>query len=292
MAEVDLGALEKKMAATIEKKKQEDPKLLRAENAKLKLELHKLQSAPPPKPAAPEVVEVPVFPERLHENIKSFFESLKTDIDKRADEMKADVDHAAGHIADWAESALQGQGPEFRRRKVEPPPVTIAPKPPPPPVAVDGEVKLNRKAERMVLAALIQHPEGLNVRKLAIITGYSKNGGGFRGALSKLRTAGYIHGSDPLLATDEGRAALPDVPPLPTGADLLQHWLGQAKRAAERAVLQVVYDAYPDALSIEEVAARAGYEAGGGGFRGAVSKWRTLDLIEGRGELRASEDLF
>jgi hypothetical protein len=144
----------------------------------------------------------------------------------------------------------------------------------------------------MVMSALIQYPEGLTVRKLATITGYAKGGGGFRGALSKLRTAGYIEGRDHLVATDAGRAALPDVEPMPTGQALLDHWLGQMKRRAEREVLIAICEAWPNTITPEEVAAKTDYEVGGGGFRGALSKLRTLDLIEGRGDLRASDDLF
>jgi hypothetical protein len=302
MAEVDLGALEKKMAATIEKKKQEDPKLLRAENAKLKSDLHKAQSAPPPKPAPPEVVEVPVFPAKLEESIKGWFNRLREDIQKDANALLKHVDFAERHIREWAETELEGQGPEFRRRKVErssaPPVAKIASGAEHVASAADrhaaanGEVKLNRKAERMVMSALIQYPEGLTVRKLATITGYAKGGGGFRGALSKLRTAGYIEGRDHLVATDAGRAALPDVEPMPTGQALLDHWLGQMKRRAEREVLIAICEAWPNTITPEEVAAKTGYEVGGGGFRGALSKLRTLDLIEGRGDLRASDDLF
>jgi hypothetical protein len=209
---------------------------LRAENAQLKSKLHKAESAPPPKPAAPESCRGPGLPGTAAREHQELLRGLKTDIQKRADEMKADVDHTAGHIADWAESALQGQGPEFRRRKVErssaPPVAKIASGAEHVASAADrhaaanGEVKLNRKAERMVMSALIQYPEGLTVRKLATITGYAKGGGGFRGALSKLRTAGYIEGRDHLVATDAGRAALPDVEPMPTGQALLDHWLG------------------------------------------------------------------
>jgi hypothetical protein len=36
----------------------------------------------------------------------------------------------------------------------------------------------------------------------------------------------------------------------------------------------------------------AGYEANGGGFNNALSRLRTLELIGGRGELRASDDLM
>lgn len=41
-----------------------------------------------------------------------------------------------------------------------------------------------------------------------------------------------------------------------------------------------------------ELAERAGYEASGGGFNNALPRLRTLELIEGRADLRASADLF
>ena len=44
--------------------------------------------------------------------------------------------------------------------------------------------------------------------------------------------------------------------------------------------------------SKEEMAAASGYEASGGGLNNALSRLRTLELISGRGDLRASDDLF
>jgi hypothetical protein len=49
---------------------------------------------------------------------------------------------------------------------------------------------------------------------------------------------------------------------------------------------------YPDPLSKAEVAVKAGYEANGGGFNNALGRLRTLELVQGRGEIRASDDLF
>jgi hypothetical protein len=40
------------------------------------------------------------------------------------------------------------------------------------------------------------------------------------------------------------------------------------------------------------VAAKAGYEASGGGFNNALGRLRTLELVQGRGELRASDEFF
>jgi hypothetical protein len=61
---------------------------------------------------------------------------------------------------------------------------------------------------------------------------------------------------------------------------------------AERLILEVLTQVFPDALTKEEVAAKAGYEANGGGINNALGRLRTLELVEGRGEFRASENLF
>ena len=57
-------------------------------------------------------------------------------------------------------------------------------------------------------------------------------------------------------------------------------------------ILEALSEAYPDPLTKEEVAAKAGDEANGGGFNNAPGRLRTLELVHGRGELRANDDLF
>jgi hypothetical protein len=51
-------------------------------------------------------------------------------------------------------------------------------------------------------------------------------------------------------------------------------------------------DEYPHGLSKEEVAAKADYAANRGGFNNALGRLRTLELIQGRGQLRASDNPF
>lgn len=148
------------------------------------------------------------------------------------------------------------------------------------------------KAERRALTALAQYPDGRTKNQVAILTGYAVTGGGFNNALSALRTKGRIESNgDQLRITQDGVDALGSFEPLPHGDVLLQHWLGQLGKA-ERAALEVLAGVHPDALTKEDLAVRAGYEASGGGFNNALSRLRTLELISGRGELRASEDLF
>ncbi|MBV8453834.1 MAG: hypothetical protein JOZ29_16410 [Deltaproteobacteria bacterium] len=61
---------------------------------------------------------------------------------------------------------------------------------------------------------------------------------------------------------------------------------------AERLILEALTQTYPTGLSKEEVAAGAGYEASGRGFNNALGRLRTLELVQGRGERRASDNLF
>lgn len=147
------------------------------------------------------------------------------------------------------------------------------------------------KAERLVLTALAQYPQGRTRTQAAILTGYSSEGGGFRNTLSALRTRGWMEGDEVLRITPAGRKALGPYEALPTGRALLDHWLRQLSKA-ERAILEALHGAYPRALSRQAVAQRAGYEADGGGFRNALSRLRTLELISGRDELKASDTLF
>jgi hypothetical protein len=147
------------------------------------------------------------------------------------------------------------------------------------------------RAERSILIALAQYPDGRTKVQVALLCGYAHSGGGFNNALGALRSKEYIEGSDTLRITGAGMNALGTYDPLPTGDALLQHWYRNLGKA-ERSILQVCVENYPNALSKEQVADMAGYEVGGGGFNNALGRLRTLELIEGRGELRASEDLF
>jgi len=75
------------------------------------------------------------------------------------------------------------------------------------------------------------------------------------------------------------------------GLPYIEYWRSRLRKA-ERLILETLTQAYPNALTKEEVAAGAGYEANGGGFNNALGRLRTLELVEGRGEIKASHNLF
>jgi len=155
----------------------------------------------------------------------------------------------------------------------------------------DESTKLG-SGERRILTALVQYREGRNKSQVAILSGYALNGGGFNNYLGGLRTRGLIQGNgDRLAITQMGIEVLGSWKPLPTGPALIDYWRARLGKA-ERLILEALTESYPDALSKGEVAAKAGYEANGGGFNNALGRLRTLELVQGRGELRASDHLF
>jgi hypothetical protein len=148
-------------------------------------------------------------------------------------------------------------------------------------IPLGNGVKLGT-GERKILTALAQYPDGRTT-----------SGGRFNNILGGLRSAGYIIGSDSLQITEAGLAALGAWEPLPHGAELLAFWRQQLAPAEAR-VLDVVVQAYPKALSKEDVAASTDppYEPSGGRFNNILGKLRTLELITRGHEIRASQDLF
>jgi hypothetical protein len=139
---------------------------------------------------------------------------------------------------------------------------------------------------------LAQYPHGRSKVQVAMLTGYAATGGGFNNYLGAMRSRGLIEGDgDRLTITDAGIQMLGSWEPLPAGSALVDYWRGRLGKA-ERLILETLTQSYPESLTKEEVAAKAGYEANGGGFNNALGRLRTLELVQGRGELRASGVLF
>jgi hypothetical protein len=283
----ELALVSKEMAMTIERAKANDPKALRAEIASLQAKL--AAKAPLPRVERVEVpVEVPVVPKGLI----SALQSVLGDVQRC-------ITAATTDLGTWKPTAKAGGADHS-----QPPPVpnirgirtitaqpAVPPRPPRTPSASANTPALT-KAERLILTALVQHVGGATKQKVAILTGYAVSGGGFGNAVSALNSRGYIERNGAgLQVTPAGVSALGPVDPLPTGDALLDYWHGQLTKA-ESAALRAIADAYPASISKERVAQHAGYEVTGGGFNNALSRLRTLQLIEGRSELRASEALF
>lgn len=274
LAPIDLEKLEVAMQETIEKAKAEDPRELRKRIAELQTALKKAEVVKP----EIEVKEVPVFTDkevRALEAVSSAFKSLA----EKLTPMLAKIPVINSRKSIPLNSILPVVPPQERRA------VRAAALP-------SSSGKKFPGGERKILTVLAQYPQGKTKVQIAVIAGYAHSGGSYNNYLSALRSKGLIEGGKDLLRiTEAGVEALGAYEPLPTGQELLHYWLGELGKA-EREILRVLAGAYPNALTKEDLAREAGYEVSGGGFNNALSRLRTLDLISGRGELRAAEELF
>lgn len=265
LADIDAGAIKEALAETIERAKADDPKELRRRIAQLERDLADARAAVP-EPLVEEI-EVPVLPA---ETIAELREALTPVLDK--------ISEISRCVAEFS----LAPAPATAARPTSP---ATPPRPSPPPVVarptVGSDMRLG-KAERSILTVLAQHPEGRTKTQLTTLAGYTYSGG-FRNALATLRSAGYLVGGNnqTMFATVDGIDALGDWEPLPTGPDLLRYWLGEKSLGkAERAVLSTLVARYPDQIPGPELAGVCGYEFSGG-FRNALSRLRTLELIVG-----------
>jgi hypothetical protein len=148
------------------------------------------------------------------------------------------------------------------------------------------------KAERLILTALAQYPQGRTKAQVAILCEYAVNGGGFNNALGSLRSKDHIERGEPLMITQSGVTALGSFHPLPHGDALLRHWLEKLGKA-ERLILEHLATIYPKDSTKEQLGAATNYEPAGGGFNNALGRLRALELISPAGRpLKASDDLF
>jgi hypothetical protein len=332
LADVDLGAIQTQMAATIERAKQDDPKELRRLLAEKDRRIRELERATPP-PASRDSAkrEVPVLTDadrELLQALREDFTTFSTDIGARAEgllgsmvnQAKAAIDEAAGR---WTAELEKRRGLFLDRlektrvqrvldkvdrvslpspntlpavkRSVENAPVRQvmpAREPRRPPAGGSENGNVKGGAFRSMLVALAQAGRPLADNQVAARAGMALSGT-FDKYLGQQRTAGWVEGSrGALTITDAGLTALGSYDPLPTGRELQDYWLNYVGFGKKREMLATLIAAYPSALSDDEVASRA-QMALSGTFDKYLGQLRTLQLVTGsRQALRASAELF
>lgn len=148
------------------------------------------------------------------------------------------------------------------------------------------------KGERAVLIAVAQYPDGAARDQLTVLTGYKRSSRDTY--LQRLSSAGYVEiaGGGLILATDDGIAALgSDYEPLPQGEELQDYWRSRLPEG-ERRVFEVLVAAYPEAIAREQIDEVTGYKRSSRDtYLQRLSSRRLVENF-GRGEVRASKDLF
>ena len=236
-ADVDLGELRVKLAATIEKAKADDPRELRRRIAELEKQL-KAQPA-----ALPQIVEKPVLTNKQVEDLAMVASKL--------DLLGAQLSNVAldtGRVLkafDASQRQVSAPGLQWSKKN------SADLRPPPAPPRTHHDTKPARVAgdslpggQRRILLALARYGS-CSKSKLAILARYASNGGGFNNNLSALRTAMRVIGTDPIEITGDGLAALGSFDPLPDDADgIFNDWmqhpeLGRAHREIMRVLREI-----------------------------------------------------
>lgn len=271
LSAIDLSEVKKALADAVKDAEANDPKLLRRKVAELEKQLR--ERSPEMKPVI-ERVEVPVLKNGQLNKALSLVERLEGIVGPISEAVKKVTMPAA-----QAKPAVTVQSrPVPMRQPVRQPVARQEGK------AVGGGL-------RRMLIALAQRP-GLNKKQLGVRAGLSSSSGTFTTYLGTGRSEGWIEGTgDSLRITDAGLRELGPFDPLPTGHALLEHWTSDLGGGMAR-LLQAAAEAYPEALSKDQLAEAAGLTAGSGTFTTYLGKLRTLELIEGRGEIRASAEFF
>lgn len=99
------------------------------------------------------------------------------------------------------------------------------------------------KGEANTLQAILTLPGAASREAVGVLTGYKRTSR--NEYLRQLLARGFItEDSSGIVATDAGRAALPDAEPLPTGVELQKFWLHKLG-PGERKFLEALIDAHP-----------------------------------------------
>lgn len=272
-AVVDIEKLGKDIAATVERAKADDPKVLRQEIARLRADLAKKPCA-----AAPERVEVPVLTEDDRMLIERAIKVAESVPLIRLELQAIITRHGKAHtIACAATPTRAPRAPSAPKTRAN----------------YESNGTLG-KCESGILRVLAQYPEGCEIGKIALLSGYRVSGG-FRNSLAALRSRGAIEGENGLLMriTREGENLGP-FDPIPGGEGLRQYWLNHPSFGkCERAILSTLLERQPQTIEQIAKSCEPPYEVSGG-FRNALARLRTAGVIVGKnsGEMRPSDELL
>lgn len=291
LAEVDIPAVRERLAATIEKAKAEDPRLLRAEITRLQKELAK-HSAPrsAPAPAKPDPAVLERAEKRGYQLAVAEAKRAWLPLQRAAEKAVESLQRAIPAELEWNAAVIPPNTTAVSKAVVDSGPVARKPQPPFTTRTQDSALG----AERKVLRALAQrHPMRVTVRQLATLAGLAPSGGTYSTYLSRLRTAGYLEEQNGFVTcSPDGLAAADVTPAMPaTAEETLAMWRGNV--GAARKLLDVLAEHYPHFISRQELAEQADLAAGAGTFTTYLSRLRSNGLIEEDQEgLRLAAFLF
>ncbi len=308
-AEVDLEAVKTKLASVVKEAADNDPKLLKAEIARLAAELAKAgqQRAATGSNGQQEIEQAhrQGYREAMDEcgaevaALRTKAAEALTNVHDAVREALETIYRARAGVNEMAIAPKVPARPASATPWIRPP----APEPSPtrkpaerPSGLSNGNPAFGRelpKVNRAFLTVMAQHRRPLTRNQVAIFAGYSSKSGHVDNTLGALRSAGYATGGrDGIEITAAGLAALGEWEPLPTGKDLRDYWCRELDKA-QSAMFAVLCQVYPDSMTRDQVAEAAGYSKASGHVDNTLGALRSRDLIVGgRNAIKASDTLF
>lgn len=305
VAQVDLEALKKQIAATIEKAKAEDPRELRKTIAALRAELAaaaKAKPAPAAKPSKPvpmlkdgQVARLEAVARRFEkdavrlEGVVAVARQTQAEAAARAHEIRAAIGAAtapvtvgrgiAALIPDQVEGLLRRVPPDGLVRYVEPPRRRAAR-----PVS-DGAAATLPKAQQRILDALAWlHSVGferIEKTRAALYADLTPDAGHTVSSFGALRTAGLIAYPTPgtVALTEDGRTRA-NPGQVPQSSEEMQAQVLAKLPKAQRQILSVLIHYYPGARPKPAIAEEAGLKPEAGHTVSQFGRLRSLGLID------------
>lgn len=287
LAEVDIAKLGEQISATVARQKENDPAALKAKIRELEAALKKAPTEAKIETKwrdRPIVSEADMF---QLAKVAGDFDSAQRGFTAMLGQIMERLMAFQATVPQPAVAKTFHTSPAYRAA------VRALPTSPTAAAIGGGGCDIGSGGKRRILIALAQYPDGMGSRRLSLLTGISASGGTWRTYLGELRSASYVDGGgEHMVITALGRAALGSYEPLPTGSALRDYWRQRLGDSGKRRIFDVVVAAFPRALSYDEVSRETGIDTNGGTWRTYLGELRGLELIEGRGDLKACDDLF
>lgn len=276
-AMVDLKALMGEMQAVVEKAKADDPKVMHARikdlEKKLYSALNQNETRVVEKIVEKQVPYVPPEVRKVMATIQRELASIPPEL------LKGPI--VAGIVARRTQELVKSSRP-VTTNHVKPKPLVI--------LKDDVDDRLNGPMQRILDAIAWFEAIGIEApakEAVAFKAGYRPGGGAFQNPLGALRNdkgnnpwpplIQYGNGTVSLTADGRKRAAKPlDIG---TAEDLHREVLAALDGPMAK-ILTVLLETYPDPISKETLAERAGYAEGGGAFQNPLGRLRSCGLIE------------
>ena len=300
LADVDVESFQKRMAETIERAKNEDPKELRRRIAELEKQL-RARPAQQVQEVVREVevqvpvdVPVPVFDEAtlirmekalapavgVLEEIQELALKLRMEAESKLDERRA-----------HPQAPPRPERPPMARTAPTRPLPEARPRPRPDP---GGDAYLKAGARRILETFARHYPMRMTRAQLGTLAKFKVTGGTFQTYFSQLKRLGYLEeGAGEIWITEAGLDYVGHVPQEPMSTEELLEMWRSALKAGARKMLDELVAVYPKAMSREELAERVEMTVSGGTFQTYLATLRRNGLVDvDGGGVTASDTLF